>query len=131
MANGWIGVDLDGTLFEEIVPYNGNLGAPVPAMVERVKAWLAAGEDVRLVTARVSTNHNPNESARAHLCRVNEQYTKIIGAVFREFGVFLPILASKDHLMRELWDDRAVCVRHNTGEIIGEPNRDDLPILGL
>ena len=54
MSRGWIGVDLDGTLAE----YNGwqgpaNIGAPIPAMVERVKAWLEEGRDVRIFTARV------------------------------------------------------------------------------
>ena len=39
--NGWIGVDLDGTLAH----YEGwqgetHIGAPISAMVERVKRWL-------------------------------------------------------------------------------------------
>ena len=38
---GWIGVDLD------------------PAMVERVKRWLAEGRDVRILTARVNSNQGP------------------------------------------------------------------------
>ena len=43
--NGWIGVDLDGTLAH----YEGwkgieHIGAPVPAMLERVKNWLAEGK---------------------------------------------------------------------------------------
>lgn len=54
MSNkGWIGVDLDGTLAH----YDGwkgpeHIGAPIPAMVERVKAWLAEGKEVRISTAR-------------------------------------------------------------------------------
>ena len=53
-SRGWIGVDLDGTLAE----YAGwvseeHIGHPVPMMLERVKAWLAEGKDVRIFTARV------------------------------------------------------------------------------
>jgi RNA-binding protein YhbY len=54
--NGWIGCDLDGTLAE----YNGwqgpqHIGAPIPKMLERVKRWLSEGKDVRILTARAST----------------------------------------------------------------------------
>lgn len=52
--NGWIGVDLDGTLAH----YEGwkgveHVGAPVPAMLQRVKDWIAKGVEVRIFTARV------------------------------------------------------------------------------
>ena len=52
---GWIGVDLDGTLAR----YDGwkgpeHIGEPLMPMVERVKAWLAEGREVRIMTARVS-----------------------------------------------------------------------------
>ena len=52
--NGWIAVDLDGTLAE----YHGwvntfNIGAPIPVMAERVRSWIADGKDVRIFTARV------------------------------------------------------------------------------
>ena len=56
----WIGVDLDGTLarYEQ---YEGpmSIGEPIPEMVDRVKAWLAAGREVRIFTARVSDPHDP------------------------------------------------------------------------
>ncbi len=53
--NGWIGVDLDGTLAR----YDGwvgvmHVGDPVPAMLDRVQRWLEQGLDVRIFTARVS-----------------------------------------------------------------------------
>jgi len=57
LSNGWIGVDLDGTLayYDE---WRGlyHIGEPIPAMVDRVKRWLAEGRDVRIFTARVSGN---------------------------------------------------------------------------
>lgn len=47
--NGWIGVDLDGTLAR----YDGWVGIthisdPVPAMQDRVVRWLDQGIDVRI-----------------------------------------------------------------------------------
>lgn len=52
--SGWIAVDLDGTLaqYDETTGFP-EIGPPVPRMVERVKAWLAYGLDVRIFTARI------------------------------------------------------------------------------
>ena len=59
---GWIGVDLDGCLAQwgtkdavtDYIHYDVLvIGAPIPKMVERVKALIAAGEDVRIFTARI------------------------------------------------------------------------------
>jgi hypothetical protein len=52
--DGWVGVDLDGTL----ATYNTwegpeHIGEPIPEMVERVKAWRRDGRAVRIFTARV------------------------------------------------------------------------------
>jgi hypothetical protein len=52
--SGWIAVDFDGTLAR----YDGwfgpdHLGEPIPAMVDRVKKWIAEGREVRVFTARV------------------------------------------------------------------------------
>lgn len=57
-AGGWIGVDLDGTLAE----YGGwkgadHIGAPVPAMLARVRAWLADAERAK---ADAFTQHPTN-----------------------------------------------------------------------
>ena len=41
--SGWIGVDLDGTLAKYSTWNNGQIGDPIPAMVERVKKWLLLG----------------------------------------------------------------------------------------
>ena len=105
---GWIGVDLDGTLAE----YHGwkgaeHIGKPVQAMVDRVDAWLDANQDVRIFTARVADD--PDGSARGPI----ERWCLDV------FGFLLPITNVKDYGMVELWDDRAVCVERNTGEILG------------
>lgn len=104
--NGWIGIDLDGTLAE----YDGwrgseHIGEPVPLMVERVKRYISEGKDVRIFTARVSTN-NPEREISFKVIR--EWLTEHI-------GVELPVTAEKDYFMVELWDDRCVQVVPNTG----------------
>jgi hypothetical protein len=101
----WIGVDLDGTL-AEYHRWMGieHIGDPVPAMLERVKGWLAEGVEVRIFTARV--------------CRPADR-----GAAIRRIGDWcemhglprLQVTNTKDYGMIELWDDRAVRVEMNVG----------------
>jgi hypothetical protein len=115
--NGWIGVDLDGTL-AEYDHWRGedHIGAPVPAMVERVKAWLADGRDVRIFTARV---HEPWVVENGfHIARISKgEAKKIIEAWCRlHLGCVLPITNEKDYGLVELWDDRCVQVIPNTGQ---------------
>lgn len=101
---GWIGVDLDGTLAHYDGWDGGGIGKPIGPMVERVKAWLEAGTEVRIVTARVSV---PDQA---------EDQVKRIGAWCEEHvGRVLPVTCCKDYAMVELWDDRAVQVIPNTG----------------
>lgn len=100
-AGGWIGVDLDGTLAEYGgFKGHGHIGAPIPAMVARVKGWLVQGIEVRIFTARASSPDGVPPITQwcvAHL------------------GADLRVTNQKDHLMIELWDDRAVQVVPNTG----------------
>ena len=103
--SGWIGVDLDGTLAE----YGGwqgpdHIGAPVPAMVERVRRWLAEGREVRIFTARVAQN------APFSVHYAIEQWCE------KHLGQKLPVTHEKDYGMVELWDDRCVQVVPNTGQ---------------
>lgn len=106
---GWIGVDLDGTLahYDE---WRGptHIGAPIPKMVERVKKWVAEGKDVRLFTARWNC---PLDSRETQL-KVEESLNRWME---KHLGVILQITQSKDYQMIELWDDRAVQVEKNTG----------------
>lgn len=99
--SGWIGVDLDGTLAE----YEGwkgpdNIGEPIPAMAFRVRKWLADGREVRIFTARAG---------------VPEQIAPVKAWLLKHFGQELPVTATKDFAMIELWDDRCVQVEPNTG----------------
>lgn len=100
----WIGVDLDGTLAE----YHGwfgidHIGNPIKPMVDRVKRWIEAGVKVKIFTARVCNGE------------LAIQYIKdwlIVNGL-----PDIEITNQKDFSMVELWDDRCVCVKQNTGEI--------------
>jgi hypothetical protein len=109
--NGWIGVDLDGTLAR----YDGwkgpeHIGEPIPAMLERVKTWLFLHKDVRIFTARVSSN-NPEKDISIKVIR---KWCK------EHIGQELPITAEKDYGMIELWDDRCTQVIKNDGTALIE-----------
>lgn len=108
MQDGWIGVDLDGTLAQ----YGGwrgidHIGAPIDAMVQRVKQWLADGVNVKIFTARVCEREDPREAemARKHI----EAWCEV------HLGRVLEVTNVKDYAMIELWDDRARRVEMNTG----------------
>jgi len=108
--NGWIGVDLDGTLAE----YNGwvgptHIGAPIPRMQQRIKQWLADGREVRIFTARVYAG------GRVDNKEVEQVQLAIKRWCAEHIGHVLPITCTKDYGMVELWDDRAVQVIPNTG----------------
>src|ERR1700733_9184948 len=109
----WCGVDLYGTLARDDNRQNvGDIGDPIPPMVDRVKAWVSAGHDVRIFTARVSEVDGPHgETARD----IPEIRRRIEAWCLEHLGVVLPITNIKDHGLVELWDDRAVGVIKNTG----------------
>lgn len=127
MSNGWIAVDLDGTLAR----YDGwkgieHIGEPIAPMVERVKRWLSEGKDVRIFTARVDGGevalemgdangvaHRDVPMVRHHI----EQWC------LQHIGCALPITNVKDYGMLELWDDRAVQVVMNEGTPVGASTR--------
>lgn len=120
---GWVGVDLDGTLayYDE---WRGveHIGEPIPAMLERVKRWIAEGQEVRIFTARV-------DGGEVAIALGNEN-----GAMYRDvgnvrhyieewcrlhIGMVLPITNVKDFGMIVLYDDRCRQVIENTGMIMG------------
>lgn len=109
-ADGWIGVDLDGTLAEYHGWNAGKIGAPIPAMVERVKAWLSKGREVRIFTGRVADGYDV-APIRAW-CKDN-------------LGQELEVTSCKDKGMIELWDDKARQVKTNTGELVGGSDGDE------
>lgn len=109
MGKPWLGVDLDGTL-AHYTKWRGieHIGNPIPAMLARVKRWLADGRHVKIFTARVSSQHEDANVARKHI----ESWC------IDHLGRALEVTAEKDGHMVELWDDRAVQVEKNTGRMI-------------
>jgi hypothetical protein len=108
----WVGVDFDGTL---AIYRDGmgptELGEPLAPMVARVKAWLADGIDVQIVTARVADSAwNRNRRKQVDAALAIEKWCYV------HLGVGLKVRADKDQYMRELWDDRARQVEYNTGD---------------
>lgn len=116
---GWIGVDLDGTLaFYDTWKGPDHIGEPIPEMLFRVRKWLAEGRDVRIFTARVSSDGTPERNIEVKLARM-----AIVAWCHKHFNQMLPITNIKDYQMLELWDDRAVQVEANTGKLIGKSTR--------
>lgn len=113
MGDGWIGVDLDGTL-AHYDHWRGldHIGLPVPAMLARVLRWREEGRDVRIFTARAS---HPDEGTQA--VRVIREWCLLY------IGETLKVTYHKDFEMDELWDDRCVSVEKNTGRALAPSPR--------
>jgi hypothetical protein len=122
--SGWIGVDFDGTLAHYEGWNGGELGKPIPVMLDRVKKWLTEGRAVRIFTARVGCTGEINLVGGVDsIDFAAEQAKKIRAWCLEHIGVELPVTATKDFAMIELWDDRAVQVKANTGEPVGYSTR--------
>lgn len=118
-STGWIGVDLDGTL-AHYDKWRGptHIGAPIEPMARRVLEWITGKIEVRIFTARVS--HDGTTDRMADAAQAREAIKKWCK---RHLGLELPVTNVKDYAMLELWDDRAIQVRRNTGEPVGESTR--------
>jgi hypothetical protein len=117
--SAWIGVDLDGTLAQE--GDVRSIGAPIAAMVARVRALLASGQDVRIFTARVgpATNAECQLVGARDFFDWHESQTRLIQAwCLEHLCQVLPITSSKDFHMVAYYDDRAVQVETNTGALL-------------
>ncbi len=105
-GDGWIGVDLDGTLahYDE---WSGpdHIGDPIEGMEVRVRAWIAVGRRVKIMTARADREENI----------LPIQNWLVRNKFVWEDGTPLEITNKKDFQMIQLWDDRAVQVIPNTG----------------
>ena len=115
-SDHWIGVDFDGTL----VTYDRfrgvtHVGDPIWPMIDRVKAWVEAGVTVKIFTARVGPGPEQHNIAEVH--QVLGDWSELY------IGKRLEATNIKDYLMDELYDDRAVQVEQNTGNIVGYSTR--------
>jgi hypothetical protein len=113
MGEGWIGVDLDGTLayYDE---YRGpsHIGEPIELMVKHVKDMLDQGFRVKIFTARVCAQNGPEAIELSRIAI--ESWCK------EHLGVKLEVTNIKDYAMIELYDDRAYNVVKNKGLIIAK-----------
>ena len=109
----WIGVDLDATtaFYEEWIP--NHIGDPIDLMVLRIRAWLARGQKVKIMTARMAHDEDGQEAKRVG------DWTE------RHIGQRLEATCCKDYGMIELWDDRVVRVTANTGLVSDGQDVDD------
>jgi len=115
--------DLDGVLAEYHGPAGvGVIGPPIPRMVERVKAWLAAGRDVRIFTARVSYGEAPTCEVPFETTRRDAEHQRaLIKAWCREhLGRELPVTNCKGYGAVEIYDDRAIQMIANAGQTLAE-----------
>lgn len=99
----FIAVDLDGTL-AHYEPRQKHIGAPIPKMIERVKGWLANGDIVCILTARA-------DGAKP------EVYAAIHAWCEEHLGERLYVTAVKHRYFSEIYDDSAIRVVTNTGEL--------------
>lgn len=108
MGDGWIGVDLDGTLaYYDRWCGEEHIGDPIPLMLQRIKDHIARGEWVKIFTARVMNG---------------ERQIGIIQDWCEKWGLpRLEVTNVKDFSMYFLYDDRCVQVQENTGILIGKP----------
>jgi len=104
-VDGWMGVELDGVLAHyQHGQSRETIGAPIGKMYVRIQQWLATGMDVRLFTARAA----------------DPQQIPVIQAWLEEHRLEkMKVTAEKDFGMSQFWDDHAIHVITNTGEITG------------
>lgn len=107
--NGWIGFDLDGTL----AVYDGwkgpeHIGDPIAPMIELAKSFIANGTEIKIFTARVSSN---NPERMKSVSAIMEWSKKVFGRV-------IDMTSEKDYGMIDLYDDRCHRVECNTGIIL-------------
>lgn len=103
-SQGWIGVDLDGTLaYDDPKLSLSKIGDPVPPMLDRVREMLDRGMRVKIFTARAS----------------DTEQLPIIRRWLAEHGLpELEITNVKDYGMLRLYDDRCIQVERNTGRLV-------------
>ncbi len=110
-------VDFDGVLAETVdTPGPDQIGAPIPSLIRRVKIWRESGIEVRIFTARVSTEGGKRRAL------VQQERAAIETWCLEHLGEVLPITCEKSWRTARIYDDRAWRVEQNTGRILhGEP----------
>ncbi len=98
----WIGFDLDGTLAYQEEGQNDTIGQPIMHMVYMVKDYVEKGYDVRIFTARAGS----------------QDEIKKVNAWLKDNGMEgVTVTNVKEQGMIMLFDDKAIRVEHNTGNL--------------
>jgi FMN phosphatase YigB (HAD superfamily) len=100
----WVGFDFDGTLA------HSETAEPIEKMVDLAKAFLAQGKKVKILTARVASIQSAQHRKQER--EFIQKWTR------KHIGRQLEVTSEKDHLMLRLYDDRAVQIKRNTGEVV-------------
>ena len=125
-TNGWIGVDFDRTLavFDK---WRGpaHCGAPIQPMLERVKAWLAEGREVRIFTQRLApfaTIIRTEKDLEALTIKEERELAAVQSVLairawsYKHLGRYLPITNVIDFSFNCLYSTDVVAIKPNTGE---------------
>lgn len=106
----WVGFDFDRTLFKrEKGDDIKTVGAPIYRMIELVKTYLTSGTKVKIFSARVSVE-DPTD--------VQFQTELIQSACKQHIGQVLDVTCIKDMFCTKIYDDIAVQVVPNTGQLV-------------
>lgn len=116
-----IAVDLDGTL-AHYDHWRGveHIGEPVPRMLERVKSWIAQGYNVVIFTARITPLIPGTEHYVVEDCARDTAISFIKAWLLKHGLPDLEVTNIKRQNFSVFYDDRAIAVVANTGEIVGE-----------
>lgn len=112
---GWIGVDWDRTLVEyHTNPQGYNAlehGEFLWPMVNRIKGWIANGQEVRIFSARASGFEDSEEGREKKAAVIASMQDKLESAGLPR----LEVTCEKDYRCIQIWDDIAVSMHPNTG----------------
>ncbi len=118
---GWVGVDLDGTLahYDPDTPYDHtSIGMPLAPMIERVRNMLSNGIEVRIFTARAHWGSEENWEGLGGRAAYERGLQEIRIWCKQHLGRELPITCEKDSDLLAFYDDRAIQVVPNVGDVV-------------
>jgi hypothetical protein len=117
--DSWVGFDLDGTL--AVYPHSfPEIGPPVPIMLARLRQLLDAGIRCKIFTGRVclAPKEIGSYEDQSFQWFVDEQRNRVETWCKEYVGRVLEVTAEKDLRMIALFDDRAIAVETNTGQLL-------------
>lgn len=131
----WVGVDLDGTTltYDNWVGWNV-FGRPIEPMIDRIRAWIAAGIEVRIVTARIGLPFAVQDGKPIYSKELKNKCL-VTGKLYSDHMMQIAVQDAleqiaclprlvvqcyKEVTMMEFYDDRAIQMVPNTGRTLAE-----------